>query len=132
VARVLAALGTERALVVHGADGLDEITTTTTTYVAEVKGEDVAVREIDPDDLGLPRATLDDLRGGEPGENADRLEALFAGERGPLADVVAANAGAAIWIAGRSASLRAGVAAAEAILASGRARAKLDELRAFR
>lgn len=132
VARVLAALGSERALVVHGADGLDEITTTTTTFVCEVRKGEVVPGELQPGDLGLPIAAPGEFLGGEPNENADRLEALFAGERGPLADLVAANAGAALWIAGRAKTLRAGVELAQKILAGGGARAKLGELRAFR
>ena len=132
VARVLAALGTERALVVHGEDGLDEITTTGTTFAAEVIGSNVTTRTLVPEDLGLPRARPEELRGGTPEENADQTRRLFEGRIGPLADLVAANAGAALHLAGRAPSLREGVAQAREILGSGEARRKLDELKAFR
>jgi anthranilate phosphoribosyltransferase len=129
VARVLSALGTERALVVHGADGLDEITTTGPTLAAHVVGASVEALTIEPADLGLPPAALEQLAGGDAAENAARLEALLAGEPGPLADLVAANAGAALWIAGRAPELAAGVARARDLLASGAPRAKLEALR---
>ena len=132
LARVLAGLGAEHALVVHGRDGLDEITTTTTTLVAEVRDGGVRSFELDAETLGAPRARLQDLAGGTPEENAARLARLLDGEPGPLADLVAANAGAALYVAGRAATLAAGAAAARALLASGAARAKLEQLRAFR
>jgi anthranilate phosphoribosyltransferase len=132
LARVLAGLGAEHALVVHGRDGLDEITTTTTTLVAEVRDGEVRSFELDAETLGAPRARLEELAGGTPEENADRLARLLDGEPGPLADLVAANAGAALYVAGRAATLAAGAAAARALLASGAARAKLEQLRAFR
>lgn len=132
LARVLAGLGAEHALVVHGRDGLDEITTTTTTLVAEVRDGEVRSFELDAETLGAPRARLEELAGGTPEENADRLARLLDGEPGPLADLVAANAGAALYVAGRAATLAEGAAAARALLASGAARAKLEQLRAFR
>jgi anthranilate phosphoribosyltransferase len=132
VARVLAGLGAEHALVVHGRDGLDEVTTTTTTLVAEVKDGEVRTFELDAVTLGIARARLDDLAGGTPEQNAERLGRLLDGEPGPLADLVAANAGAALYVAGRVATLREGVEAARELLASGSARAKLEQLRAFR
>jgi len=132
VARVLAGLGAEHALVVHGRDGLDEITTTTTTLVAEVRDGDVRTFELDAETLGAPRARLEELAGGTPEENATRLARLLDGEPGPLAELVAANAGAALYVAGRAATLAEGAATARALLASGAARAKLEQLRAFR
>ena len=132
VARVLAALGTERALVVHGEDGLDEITTTGATFVAEVIGGEVTTRTIRPEDLGLSTASPEDLRGGTPDENAERMHRLFEGEPSPLAELVAANAGAALHLAGKAPNLRAGVEAAREILGSGKAKTKLEELKAFR
>ncbi len=132
LAHVLADLGAEHALVVHGEDGLDEITTTGPTRVAEVRDGEVRLSTLSPESLGLPRATLADLAGGTPEENAATMERVLAGEKGPLADVVAANAGAALYVAGRAESLPAGVEAARAVLASGAAAAKLDELRRFR
>lgn len=132
VARVLARLGCDHALVVHGEDGLDEITTTAPTRVAEVRGTRVEMREITPAELGLPTGRPDELAGGAPEQNARTLERLLDGERGAIADLVAANAGAALYVAARAETLREGVARAHAILASGAARAKLEALRAFK
>ncbi len=132
VARVLAALGCEHALVVHGDDGLDEITTTTTTHVAEVRKGEVATYELTPESAGVRRAAPESLAGGSPEENAERLMALVEGETGPLADIVALNAGAALFVGGRSASVAEGVEMARAVLASGAAHAKLQALKSFR
>ena len=132
VARVLADLGSEHALVVHGSDGLDEITTTGPTTVSEARAGAVRTWEVTPEELGLPRASLDDLRGGSPEENAAAMRRVLAGEPGPLADVTAANAGAALWIGGAVLDLPAGVARARELLAEGAGERKLDELRSFR
>ncbi len=132
LARVLAELGAEHALVVHGEDGLDEITTTGRTWVAEVRDGEVRLAVLEPEALGLPRARLADLAGGTPEENAATMERVLGGEAGAIADVVAANAGAALYVAGRVATLPEGVAAAREVLASGKAAAKLEELRRFR
>ncbi len=131
VARVLAALGCEHALVVHGADGLDEITTTTLTHVAEVQRGTVATYELTPESAGVRRAAPETLAGGSPAENAARLMALVAGETGPLADIVALNAGAALYIGGKAASIAEGVEMARVVLASGAAHAKLQALKSF-
>lgn len=131
IGRVLGELGAEHALVVHGADGLDEITTTGPTWLCEVRGGDVRCFTLEPEDLGLRRATLADLAGGTPEENAAAMRRVFAGEPGPLADVTALNAGAALYVGGRAESLRSGVEQARDILASGAAGRKLDELRGF-
>lgn len=132
VAAVLAALGTERAWVVHGSDGLDEITTTGPTTIAEVEAGGVRLFELDPRELGIAPAALDDLAGGSPAENAQRMRRLLAGEAGPLGDAVALNAGAALWVAGCSESLEAGLRLAREALASGAAERKLSALVAFR
>jgi len=132
LARVLAGLGAEHALVVHGRDGLDEITTTTTTLVAEVRDGDVRSFELDAETLGAPRARLEELAGGTPEENGACLARLLDGEPGPLAELVAVNAGAALYVAGRAATLAQGAAAARDLLACGAARAKLEQLRTFR
>jgi anthranilate phosphoribosyltransferase len=131
VGEVLCELGTDHALVVHGADGLDEITTTGATHVAEVRAGEVRSYEIEPEELGLPRASLADLAGGSPEENASRMGRLLAGEPGPLADIAAANAGAALYVGGLAADLADGVARARAVLASGAAAEKLGALRSF-
>jgi anthranilate phosphoribosyltransferase len=132
VARVLASLGCDHALVVHGRDGLDEITTTTTTFAVEVRESEIRPREIAPEELGVSRATLADLAGGTPEENAERLERLLQGEPGPLADLVAANAGAALYVGGKTKTFIEGTVAALELLRSGAAGRKLEELRSFR
>jgi anthranilate phosphoribosyltransferase len=131
LARVLAGLGCEHALVVHGRDGLDEITTTAPTFVAEVRDGEVRSFELWPADLGLAEARLEQLAGGTPQENALRLERLLDGGRGALADLVAANAGAAIYVGAQAPDLAAGTLLAREVLASGAARRKLEELRRF-
>jgi anthranilate phosphoribosyltransferase len=115
LARVLGALGATRAWVVHG-EGLDEITTTGTTHVAEWRDGGVRLFNITPEAVGLPRAALADLRGGDPSENAEALRALLAGATGPYRDVVLINAAAAFLVADKVETLREGVdLAAEAI-----------------
>jgi anthranilate phosphoribosyltransferase len=127
VAEVLGKLGSVRAWVVHG-DGLDEITTTGTTLVASLEAGRVTTFEVTPEDAGLPRAQLVDLKGGEPQENAARLEAILAGAPGPLRDIVLFNSAAALIIAGKARDLREGVARAAASIDEGKARNALDRL----
>ncbi|MCZ6507854.1 MAG: anthranilate phosphoribosyltransferase, partial [Acidobacteria bacterium] len=131
MARVLLELGTEHALVVHGDDGLDELTTTDSTLVCEVRNGDIEVHSIRPEDCGFERAAPEDLRGGDPAENAAAMRAVLSGQPGPLADVTALNAGAAIYVGGVRETLPQGAAAAREVLASGAAWAKLEELRSF-
>lgn len=128
VAAALLANRATAAWVVHGSDGLDEITTTGPTYVASIIGGDLRSFEITPEDAGLPRAALSDLLGGTPEENAAALRALLDGAKGPYRDIVLMNAAAAFIVAGRAGNLREGVALAEAEIDSGRARAILDKL----
>ncbi len=128
---VLAELGAEHALVVHGDDGLDEISTTGTTRIAEVKNGAVRTFTLEPEDLGLARATLADLAGGGPEANAAAMTRLLAGEFGPIADIVIANAGAAIWVGGLAEDLVGGVVLAREALGSGAAARKLAELCRF-
>ena len=132
LARVLAELGSEHALVVHGNDGLDELSTTGPTQVAEVRNGELRQFRLAPGEVGLTEVPLSALAGGEPEENARRLEAVLAGEPGPLAQVTALNAGAALYVAGLASTLRQGVEAARAVLASGEAHGTLDRLRSFR
>ena len=126
LAHVLAKLGTERAWVVHGGDGLDELTTTGPSHVASLHDGKVDCFEIGPEDAGLPRARLDDLRGGDAAANAAALVALLAGERGPYRDIVLLNSAAALLIAGKASDLSTGAALAAAALDSGHARRVLD------
>ncbi len=127
VAEVLGKLGSERAWVVHG-DGLDEITTTGTTLVAALDRGRVTTFDIAPEQAGLPRARLADLKGGEPGENAAQLNALLDGEKGPLRDIVLLNSAAALIVAGRAPDLRAGVELAQRSIRDGSARRALERL----
>ncbi len=106
IAQVLAQLGCERAWVVHGADGLDELTTTGPSHVAELRAGKVSTFEVTPEEAGLPRARLDDLRGADAETNADALRALLDGVRGPYRDIVLLNSAAALVVAGRAEDLR--------------------------
>ena len=131
LARVLGALGAERAWVVHG-EGLDEMTTTGVNQVAEWRaGEEIGgVRlfNISPEAVGLPRAGLDDLRGGDPAENAQALKDLLSGKAGAYRDVVCLNAAAAFLVADRVETLREGYERAVAAIDDGLAAAALAKL----
>ena len=127
VAEVLGRLGSEHAWVVHG-DGMDEITTAGTTHVAALKGGEVTVFTLTPEEVGLKRATMADLKGGDPRENAARLRALLRGETGPLRDVVLLNAAAALIVAERAKDVPAGMALAARSIDGGKARLALDRL----
>lgn len=128
LASVLGALGTERALVVHGADGLDEVTTTGPTAAALLTEGRVRRLTLDAADLGLPRAQLEDLAGGSAEENAAITRAILDGEQGPRRDIVVANAAAAIWVAEAAPDWAEGARLATHSLDSGAARARLDAL----
>jgi len=128
LAEVLRELGSERALVVHGEDGLDEITTTGATHAAWLEDGRVQPLRIEPEALGIARATPEALRGGDAQENVRIARAVLDGEAGAPLDIVLANAGAALWVAGAARELRAGVALARESVASGAAKAKLAAL----
>ena len=112
MAQVLSNLGSEAAWVVHGADGMDEITTTEITYVAALSDGKVKTFEITPEDAGIPRASLDDLRGGDAKYNAAAIEALVDGQVGPYRDIVLFNAAASLIVAGKAEDLKGGVSRA--------------------
>jgi anthranilate phosphoribosyltransferase len=131
LASALAALGVERAFVVHGADGLDEISLSGETYVAEVRSGQVRSYTVAPEDFGLPRAPLEALRGGDAAENARIIRGILSGEPGPRRDVVLANAAAALLAVELAGDLREGVRLAVASIDSGAAQAKLETLIAF-
>ncbi len=131
IGRVQLELGCEHALVVHGSDGLDEITTTGPTRVAEAQGGKVRVYDLDPRDLSVERARPEDLLGGSPEDNAELFAAVLAGEGGPLADVTALNAAAALYVGGVAPDLAAGLARARDAIGSGAAARKLEELKAW-
>jgi anthranilate phosphoribosyltransferase len=129
---VLAALGARRAFVVHGAGGIDELSPVGTNLVAEVVDGMVREWELDPRaDLGLPRCSLDELRGGTPAENAAAIRAVFAGANGGRRNAVLLNAAGAIAAAGHAGDLREGLEVARAAVDSGAAAARLDQLAAF-
>jgi len=128
IAHVLAKLGTEKAWIVHGRDGLDEMTTTATTHVAILDHGNVITREVTPEDAGLPRSTLTALKGGEPAENAAALRALLEGANGAYRDIVLLNAAAALIVADKVAELKEGVALAARAIDSGGAKAVLAKL----
>src|SRR3954462_7714040 len=131
IAGALARLGARKALVVSSADGLDEMSTSGTTRVVEVDGEQVRTYEVDPEDVGLARAEPAALTGGTPDVNAQTTLRIFAGETGPLRDVAVLNAGAAIYVSGSVDTLEQGVRAAEAAIDDGRATRALDALAAL-
>ena len=126
MAAVLASLGCERAWVVHGADGLDELTLTGPSFVADIDGDGVRAFSIGPEDAGLARAPLEDLRGGDAVTNARALRAVLAGEAGAFRTAALYNAAGALIVAGRATDLREGVAIAARALDDGRAAAALD------
>lgn len=128
LAEVLQALGSEAVWVVHGSDGLDEITTTGATQVAALKHGEISEFTVTPDDAGLPLAKAEDLKGGTPEENAAALRAVLDGEAGAYRDIVLMNAGAALVVAGKAADLREGAAQAAQAVDSGAAKATLDKL----
>jgi anthranilate phosphoribosyltransferase len=128
MAEVLGKLGAESAWVVHGSDGIDELTTTGPSYVAEWKDGKVTTFEVTPEEAGLPRATAADLRGGDPATNALAVNALLDGHAGAYRDIVLYNSAAALLVAGKAATLRAGVQMAAEAIAGGKARATLAKL----
>jgi anthranilate phosphoribosyltransferase len=125
---VLQSRGAVRALVVHGDDGLDELTTTTTSNVWDLRDGSVTHWILDPRDLGVARASASDLRGGDPALNARLARAVLAGERGPHRDIVVLNAAAGLLVAGRVDDLADGVRLAGETIDTGSAAATLDRL----
>jgi anthranilate phosphoribosyltransferase len=128
MAEVLGRLGAERAWVVHGSDGLDEVTTTGPTAVAEWRDGKVHRLTVTPEEAGLARAKPEDLKGGDAAYNAAALRRVLDGERGPYRDIVLLNAAAALVVAGRAEDLKQGVAKATPAIDSGRASGVLERL----
>ncbi|MGB6978981.1 MAG: anthranilate phosphoribosyltransferase [Candidatus Acidiferrales bacterium] len=136
VARALGELGVQRAFVVHGADGLDEISISGETQIAELRDGEVFNYSVTPEDFGLRRAPIEALRGGDAAANAGIIHKLFGRsllvkEHGPRRDIVLANAAAALVAAGKARDFPEGVRIAAAAIDSGAAREKLDALVAF-
>ena len=128
-ANVLNNLGCQHAFVVHGDDGLDDITTTTTSRVSELRDGTVKTYTLDPTTLGIPRAAPEALLGGAPEENAEIIVNMLKGEKGPKRDIVMLNAGAAIVASGKADSLEGGIQLASESIDSGAALAKLEGLK---
>jgi anthranilate phosphoribosyltransferase len=128
MAQVLKNLGSESIWVVHGSDGLDEITTAGTTSVAELKGGQIRTFEIAPEDIGVSRAKPEDLRGGDAEHNAKALLDVLKGKKGAFRDVAVFNAAAALVVAGKAKDLKDGAALAAKAIDSGEAEGRLDRL----
>jgi anthranilate phosphoribosyltransferase len=131
LAEALSMLGVHRALVVHGLDGLDEITITGPTRIAEARDGTVRSYEIDPEEFGMKRATLAEISGGDAAENAAIVREVLSGEKSPRRDVVVLNAAAALVAAGRADHLRDAISLAAQSVDSGAAAAKLAALAGF-
>ena len=129
VAHVLAELGTEKAWIVHGADGLDELSTTGPTHVAMLEDGRVTLRNIVPEDAGIERTSLAALKGGTAEDNARAIRELLSGAKGAFRSIVLLNAAAALVAAGQAANLKDGVAQAAEAIDKGRAAAALEEAR---
>src|SRR5471030_2595857 len=129
VAEALGQLGLERALVVHGQDGMDELTTTTKSWVALLDNGKVTESEIAPEDIGVKRSTLSELKGGDGLHNAEEIKKVLAGERNAFRDIVLLNSAAAIMVAGKVRDLKEGAALAAQSIDTGKAAAALAALK---
>lgn len=128
VAEVLGTLGIKRGLVVASYDGLDEISISATTKATELKNGDIRTFDITPDDLGLKAYSMSEVVGGDAKTNADIIRAVFAGAHGACRDIVLANAGACFYVTGLCSTLQEGVKMAGAVIDSGKATEKLEQL----
>jgi len=129
LANVLKNLGSVHALVVHGADGLDEVTTTGDTFIAELKAKNVKTYKVNPKDFGISKAKKEDLNGGDAKFNSKIAMDIFSGKPGPPTDIVLLNAGCAIYAGDKAATIKKGVELARSSIVSGRAFKKLNELK---
>jgi len=129
VAEALGQLGLERALVVHGQDGMDELTTTTKSWAASLEDGKVCEIEIAPEEIGLKRARMAELKGGDAAHNAQAIHKVLAGEKNAFRDIVLLNSAAALMVAGKARDLKAGAALAVQSIDSGRAKAALETLK---
>lgn len=128
IAEVLLNLGSEKAMVVHGKDGLDEITTTAPTYVSEIKEGKIIDYVIEPEDLGIPLAKVEDIKGSSAKENADIIINILKGEKGPKRNIVVINTAAALYVGKIAGNLEEAIKIAEDTIDSGKAYEKLNEL----
>jgi len=131
LAQVLSNLGVKNAMVVHGEDGLDEISLSAPTFVCEVKDGWVRSYTINPEQFGFERCKKDDLRGGSPEENAEILKSVLKGDKGPKRDAAVLNASAVMFITGKYRSIEAAAEIANGVIDSGKALEKLDEFIRF-
>lgn len=130
-ARVLKNLGLKKALVVHGQDGLDEITTTAATFIAEYNGEEILSYDISAEEAGIKQAALKDLEGGDIKRNAAIIEDILKGARGARRDIVLLNAAYAFYLVGKVKNFSEGIQSAQEAIDSGKALKKLEELKNF-
>jgi anthranilate phosphoribosyltransferase len=126
-AQVLNTLGVKRALIVHGTDGLDEITISGETKVIELNHGVMTPMTIKPEDFGIASAPLETIKGGDKKMNAEIMQDLFEGKKGPMRDVLLLNAGAALYICGKAETIQKGIEEAADIIDNGLAKKKLEE-----
>lgn len=128
VSKVLLKLGRERAIVMHGSDGLDEITTTGETYITEIRNNEMKSYTISPEEFGIKRSVLNDIEGGTPEENAHIILDILKGKKGPKRDIVVLNSAAALYVGKAVDDLKTGVKLAEKLIDDGSAYKKYEEL----
>ena len=128
LARVLVLLGSEHAMIVHGEDGLDEITISGKTNVWEIKNKEIQAYEVAPQELGVKTNSLDEIKGESISDNVTMFRSVMDGKQGPCMDIVTLNAGAALYVAGATGSIKDGQAIAENCIKNGTARAKMSQL----
>ena len=131
VAQVLKNLGSKRAIVVHGGDGLDEVTTTGTTFVSEYNGHEILSYEIDPQELKIELSQPEELKGGDIKKNVEIANGILKGKKGPQRDIVVLNAACALYVAQKAKNLVQGIKMAGESIDSGEALDKLDALKEF-
>lgn len=129
--QVLRNLGLKRAMVVHGADGLDEITTTRETFIGEYNGKEILSYDINPGELGIELAAEDDIKGGDLKENVEIAQDVLSGKKGPKRDIIVLNAAYAFYVAEKVKNISAGLTLAKESIDSGKAAAKLKSLIKF-
>lgn len=131
IAKVLKNLGLMRGLVVHGSDGLDEVTTTAPTFISEFNGKEILSYEVNPQELNIPLATAEELKGGDLKKNVQIAEDILSGKKGPKRNIVVLNAGCALYAAQAAPNIAEGIKLAEKSIDSSRAIDKLDALKEF-
>jgi anthranilate phosphoribosyltransferase len=128
LAHVLQRLGSNHVLIVHAEDGMDEISIATPTFVAELKNGEVSTYTIQPEDFGMQRASLEEIRATDSAHSLEIIKSVFENKPGPAKDIVSLNAGAAIYAAGLTSTLAEGVKKAQDVIAAGAVNEKLEQL----